>query len=336
MRNESRQKFNALTQRIAELNCVPSATEKFTVEPSVQQKLETKMQESSEFLGKINMTGVNDQVGQKLGLGVSGPIASRTDTSKKDRETKDPSTIDDNKYQCLQTNFDTHIRYQQIDAWAKHPEFQVLVRNAILKRQALDRIMIGFNGVRAEENTDPVTNPLLQDVNIGWLQKYRNHAPKRVMGHGGKEANKVIVGAGGDYATLDALVYDAVNELIDPWYQEDPGLVVLVGRRLLHDKYFPLMQKYDQPNQSSAIDMMVSQRRIGGLQAIKVPFMIEHGIFITSLSNLSLYWQEGGRRRALIDNPKRDRIENFESSNDAYVVEDYGFGCLVENIEVKA
>ncbi|MBI8816176.1 P2 family phage major capsid protein, partial [Pseudomonas aeruginosa] len=25
---------------------------------------------------------------------------------------------------------------------------------------------------------------------------------------------------------------------------------------------------------------------------------------------------------------------NYESSNDAYVVEDYGLGCMVENIEV--
>ena len=29
-----------------------------------------------------------------------------------------------------------------------------------------------------------------------------------------------------------------------------------------------------------------------------------------------------------------NRIANYESSNDAYVVEDYGFGCLIENVEV--
>lgn len=335
MRTPTRQQFSALKDQIAHLNGISDASEKFTVEPSVQQRLETNMQESSDFLSQINMVGVSEQMGERLGLGVSGPIAGRTNTDEKERATRDVTTLDENGYLCVQTNFDTHIRYQQLDAWAKFPDFQTRVRDIILKRQALDRIAIGWNGVRADKTTDLVANPLLQDVNIGWLQKYREHAPKRVMSSG-KEAGKITIGVGGDYANLDALVIDAVNELIDPWYQEDPDLVVLVGRKLLHDKYFPLIQKYDQPTESRALDMMVSQRRIGSLQANKVPFMLDRGLFITSLSNLSLYWQEGSRRRVVVDNPKRDRIENFESSNDAYVVEDYGFGCLIENIEVKA
>jgi hypothetical protein len=63
-----------------------------------------------------------------------------------------------------------------------------------------------------------------------------------------------------------------------------------------------------------------------------VPFFPANSMLITPLENLSLYWQEGTRRRTIVDNAKRDRIENYESSNDAYVVEDYGAGCLIENI----
>ncbi len=335
MRTPTRQKFSALKDQIAHLNGISDVGEKFTVEPSVQQRLETNLQESSDFLSQINMVGVSEQMGQRLGLGVSGPIASRTNTNDKERATRDVTTLSEDDYLCLQTNFDTHISYAQLDAWAKFPDFQTRVRDIILQRQALDRIMIGWNGIRADKTTDLVANPRLQDVNIGWLQKYREHASKRVMSSG-KEAGKITIGVGGDYANIDALVMDAINELIEPWYQDDPSLVVLVGRKLLHDKYFPLIQKYDQPTESRALDMMVSQRRIGGQQANKVPFMLDNGLFITSLSNLSLYWQEGSRRRVVVDNPKRDRIENFESSNDTYVVEDYGFGCLIENIEVKA
>ena len=44
---------------------------------------------------------------------------------------------------------------------------------------------------------------------------------------------------------------------------------------------------------------------------------------------------DGKRRRAVIDNPKRDRIETFESSNDAFVIEDLGKACLIENIELQ-
>ena len=75
-------------------------------------------------------------------------------------------------------------------------------------------------------------------------------------------------------------------------------------------------------------------KRFGGLQAVAVPFFPANAILITSLSNLSIYYQDSARRRNLLDNPKRDRIENYESSNDAFVVEEYGACALVKNIEL--
>ena len=72
--------------------------------------------------------------------------------------------------------------------------------------------------------------------------------------------------------------------------------------------------------------------RIGGLQAARAPNFPAGAILITRYDNLSRYYQEGARRRTIIDNPKRDQIENYESSNDAYVVEDYGLAALAENI----
>jgi Phage major capsid protein, P2 family len=78
--------------------------------------------------------------------------------------------------------------------------------------------------------------------------------------------------------------------------------------------------------------MIVSQKRIGGLPAVSVPYFPANAMMVQRLDNLSIYWQEGARRRTIVDNAKRDRIENFESSNDAYVVEDFGAGCMVENI----
>ena len=43
--------------------------------------------------------------------------------------------------------------------------------------------------------------------------------------------------------------------------------------------------------------------------------------------------QDGRRRRTIVDNAKRDRIETYESSNDAYVVEDMDYACLIENVQ---
>src|SRR5580704_4811181 len=109
MQNKTRLAFNSYLEAIAQLNGVPSAAVKFAVDPSVQQTLETKIQESSTFLTKINVMPVTEQQGEQLGLGIGGPIASTTDTKVKDRETTDPTDIDSSKYFASQTNFDSHI-----------------------------------------------------------------------------------------------------------------------------------------------------------------------------------------------------------------------------------
>lgn len=335
MRNETRKVFNDYLKRLAELSGVPSAGESFAVEPSVQQTLENKIQESSEFLARINIIGVQELKGEKLGLGVSGPIAGRTDITARDRSPRDISTLDAKGYECVSTEFDTYLTWSKLDAWAKFPDFQARIRNAIIRRQALDRILIGFNGTSAALESDRTANPMLQDVNIGWLQKYRDHAPERVLDEVAEGSGKVTVGANGDYANMDALVFDAVNELIEPWYREDTGLVAIMGRKLLADKYFPLISQHaETPSEAKALDMLISQKRVGGQQAVRAPFVPDNAILITSLENLSIYWQNGSRRRYVKDKPERKRVENYESSNDAYVVEDYGFGCLVENIEL--
>ncbi|ECL0634528.1 P2 family phage major capsid protein, partial [Salmonella enterica] len=186
---------------------------KFTVEPSVQQTLEDQIQQSAAFLTLINITPVTEQSGQLLGLGVGSTIAGTTDTTTKEREPTDPTLMEDVEYKCEQTNFDTVLTYAKLDLWAKFQDFQVRIRNAIVKRQALDRIMIGFNGVKRAKTSNRAENPLLQDVNKGWLQKIREDAPDHVMGSttkdGATTAGAVKVGKGGDYANLDAVVMDA-------------------------------------------------------------------------------------------------------------------------------
>ena len=153
---------------------------------------------------------------------------------------------DKHEYFCRKTNYDWSMRYALLDAWRHRPDFETLLRDSILNQQALDRIMIGFNGTSVAANTNRVANPLLQDVNKGWLQNLREEAPARVMTQG-NTAGVVKVGAAGDYKNLDALVFDAVNELIKPWFQDDTDLVVVCGRKLLADKYFPIIDKDNAP-----------------------------------------------------------------------------------------
>jgi P2 family phage major capsid protein len=347
MRNETRVAFNAFLGQVAKLNGVTSAAEKFTVVPSVQQKLETAIQESSALLKKINIIPVQDQTGEALLLGVNGPIASRTNTAAGNRRSPaDRSALTKDEYACKQTNFDSAFPYALLDAWAKFPDFQSRLSLSIAERQGLDRIMIGFNGTSAAAATNIGANPLLQDVNIGWLQKIRVGAPDRVLDEVVAASGKVTIGpektikvAGvdtkfrGDYLTLDGLVFDAV-QMLDPWHRASPDLVVLVSRDLLNSKLLAAIEKGSTSNEEeNAAGEIISRARLGGLPIVDAPFFPDGTVLVTSLSNLSIYFQEGARRRNLKDEPEYDRVADYQSSNDAYVIEDLGKVALVENIE---
>ncbi|WP_028696117.1 phage major capsid protein, P2 family [Pseudomonas cremoricolorata] len=334
MRNETRLLYNEYLTQLAKLHGVPDVTTKFAAAPAVAQKLESRIQESSQFLSMINTYPVTDQMGEKIGLGVNGNIASTTDTDAKARETRDPTGLDNRGYICTQTNYDTHLKYPKLDAWAKFPNFQARIRDAIIKLMALNRICIGWNGTTRAATSNPATHPLLQDVNVGWLEKMRQENAARVMSEVVAESGKIAIGAGQDFENIDALVFAMVSELIEPWYQEDTELVVICGRKILADKYFPIINRPNAPSEMLAADLVTSQKRIGNLPAVRVPHFPAHGLFVTRLDNLSVYWQEGSRRRTVVDNAARDRVENFESVNEAYVIEDLGCAALAENIEI--
>lgn len=283
MKNQTRVAFDGYVSQIQTLNGVENARTKFSVTPSVQQTLETKMQESSEFLKQINVWPVADQEGEKLGLSIGSPVAGTTDTTAKERETRDSTALESNKYRCEKTDFDSHITYQKLDAWAKFADFQQRIRDVIVRRAALDRIMIGWNGKSRSATSDRVTNPLLQDVNIGWLQQYRNAAPHRVLSSG-KVDGKVTFGSkDADYANIDAVVMDILSNMVDPWFQEDTELVVICGRKLLHDKYFPIVNATHSPTERLAADLIVSQKRIGNLPAVRVPSFPANALMVTRL-----------------------------------------------------
>ena len=336
MQKHTRIAFNAYLGQQAKINEVDSATVTFTVAPTPAQKLETAIQHSNSFLKKINIIPVDEPEGEAILLGVNGPTAGRTKTNPATgvkRKPRDVSALSKDTYACKKTNFDTAFPYAKLDAWAKFQDFQTRLSGSIAVQQGLDRIMIGFNGTSAADDTDLATSPLLQDVNIGWLQKVRVSAPDRVISEGAV-AGKVTVGATGDYKTLDGLVFDAI-QLLDPWHRKRKDLVVIVDPQLLHEKQLKAVEKGAESNQEeNAADEVVNKGRLGGLPIeMDAPFFIDGGVFITPLSNLSIYVQNGKRRRHIRDEPDFDQVADYQSSNEAYVIEDFGAVALVENIE---
>ncbi|WP_236874348.1 phage major capsid protein, P2 family [Citrobacter portucalensis] len=342
MRKETRFKFNQYLSRIAELNGIAASDldKKFAVEPSVTQTLFDKIQQSSSFLKLINMVTVGELTEEKVGIDVTGSIASTADTDGGvERKTADFGKLDSYRYFCHPVNFDYHLKYGKLDLWARFQDFQIRIRNAIIKRQALDYITIGFNGVSRAATSDRAQNPLLQDVAVGWLQKYRNDAPERVMSSitakdGTVISDTIKVGKGGHYANLDALVMDAFESLVAEIHRENPEMVVICGRRILTDKYFPMINKFQANSEQLAGELIISQKTIGQLQAVRAPFFPANSVFITTLDNISIYLYEDGHRRHIVENPKLDQVENYEQVKVDFVIEDYEAGCLIENIEI--
>ncbi|QNX72871.1 phage major capsid protein, P2 family [Acinetobacter seifertii] len=335
MRNDTRLKFNHYTAEVARINNVGSATVQFTVDPAPAQALEEKVQLSSEFLGRINIQPVTDQTGEAIGLSVVKTIAGRTNTSGgKRRDPSDPTGFSKNTYACVETEFDIALPYKKIDAWARFNDFPEKWANACAQAIALNRIMIGWNGDHIADDTDRDAYPLLQDVNIGWLEKIRTRAPERYMKEVVAASGKVKVGKGGDYENLDALVQDAVNDLIDEVHQDATDLVVICGRQILNDKNFAIVNK-DQDNQNAlAGQVLIGQKQIGGLPAVRVPYFPEDAFLITSFDNLSIYYQEEAKRRFIREEPDAKRVADYQSSNEDYVIEAYEKVAFVENIEI--
>ncbi|MBB61197.1 MAG: phage major capsid protein, P2 family [Pseudomonas sp.] len=305
----------------------------FSAQPAIAQQLNEKVTAKADFLEKINVIPVTEIKGEKVMLGVGGPVTSRTDTNTADRQPKQALSLSANGYELSATESDVALPYAKIDAWAKHPDFLERYDTAVQKQIALDRMKIGFHGTHAASQTDAVTYPLLQDVNKGWLQQVREQAPDQVMAEGSVVAGKVLMGVGGDFANLDALV-QALADLIEEPHRDGGDLIAIIGRDLLAaDKAKLYAAQGHTPTEKERIETAPVSSTYGGLPSYSVPFFPANAVLVTSWENLSIYWQESSWRRLLVENPRRSRVEDYNSRNEGYVVELLEKIALAENVE---
>jgi len=170
----------------------------------------------------------------------------------------------------------------------------------------------------------------LSDVNLGWLQQIRtyNGGAQYVLGSSGS----VTLGSAA-FPNLDTLVYDALGR-VEEAFRDDPDLVVLVGRNVMQaakGSYYEA--NGNKPTEKAKINERVTVDTYGGLPAYVPPYFDPDSILVTSLKNLSIYWQETSWRRQQLDNPKKDQYEDFNSRNEGYVVEQLGKTSLIQGIE---
>ncbi|MGY2251730.1 MULTISPECIES: phage major capsid protein, P2 family [Pseudomonas] len=327
--------YAELQEAIAEAYGIENSTRMFSVDPTIAQELNDAITAKADFLERINVTPVSEIKGEKVFIGVNGPVTGRTNTKTTDREAKDASALDNSTYELADTQSDVGLPYAKIDAWAKFPDFKERYSAAVQKRIAQDRIVIGFHGTRVATQTDLAANPKLQDVNKGWLQQLREQAPQQVLKEGAA-AGKVTLGAGGDYANLDALVHDT-KQMVDEILREDGDLVAIIGTDLLaSDKAKLYTKQGDTPTEKERIENAQVISTYGGLPAFSVPNFPVNAVLVTSWDNLSIYYQDTSWRKQTIENPKRSRVEDYNSRNEGYVIEQLEKIALTENVELLA
>ncbi len=327
------ERYAQLQADMAESYGVADASKQFSVEPSIAQDLNDAITARADFLERINVVPVSEIKGEKVFIGVNGPVTGRTDVKTKDRVARDVSALDSTKYELQDTHSDVGLPYAKIDAWAKFPDFADRYSAAVQKRIAQDRIIIGFHGTHAAADTDPVAYPKLQDVNKGWLQQAREQIPAQVLREG-KVAGKITMGKGGDYANLDALVHDT-KQMVDEKLRDDGDLITIIGSDLLAaDKAKLYTNQAGKPTEKERIENAQVIATYGGLPAFTVPNFPVNAVLVSSWDNLSIYFQDSSWRKQTIDNPRRSRVEDFNSRNEGYVIEQLEKFALTENVEI--
>jgi len=320
MRNDTRKLYLAMIEALASTYGVPSAVQKFAIEEPIAIRLNDAIQASDAFLGTISILGVVDQKGQPIRVTVPTSIAGRTDTSGAGERTPQslaaPSYWD---YEVKQTNFDVAMSYALMDVWARFADFRSRYMNAVYRRIALDRIMIGWHGTSAAATTNRSTSPLLQDVNIGWIAKLAAGNPANYMTEGAN-SGQIRLGTGGDFANLDQMVY-SVYSMIDKAHLTGRE-VALVGQGLVtRDMGKVLASHGETPTERNAIRQL--DKSYGSLPTVVPPHFPDYGVMVTDLANLHLYYQLSGMRRQTIEEPKKDRVADYISSNEAYCFGDF-------------
>ena len=158
MRNDTRLHSTPSPTRSPSSTAWSRPPPQFTVNPTVQQTLGNPHPGVQRLPGPINIIGVNEQKGAEGRPGRERHHRRPHRHHGRQRASDRANVADLTGQQLQRTPRPTstpRIPYALLDAWARFPDFQARLRDAIIKRQALDRIMIGFNGTSARGQHRP-------------------------------------------------------------------------------------------------------------------------------------------------------------------------------------
>lgn len=300
----------------------------FDVDAGVVTKILARIKERNDFLNKINVTTVSQIAGKTLGFGVPSLLMKRT-TSKQDngfnyRRPSDPFSLGATDYKCLPSESDPLLTWEKLDNFAHLPNFYELYRDEIDLIRAADTVRVGWWGQYAAPNTDPIANPMGQDIHIGWLQHLINVAPDQVMGlnkDGSIDTIRIGNRADADFKSLD----QAVNELrqvhLNKYFRNSQQLRVMVGHELSAHERAMYFGEVKDPSEINARDLMLAQLRFGEVAIERVDDTPDRLLYLSPLNNISHYTQVDTVRRQVVDSHEHKGIVDYLHANTCYVNE---------------
>lgn len=301
----------AYSANISEGYGVTNPSNQFAVTGPMETRLRDAMLDSVEFLKLIYVADVDQIKGQVVNVG-NYDIATGRKSGGRFTTTQG---VDGNTYELRETDSCAAVPWATLATWANagsQGEFMRRMSQNATKRFALDILRVGFNGTSAATNTDPVANPLGQDVNIGWHKIVKDRSPEQIVTDAiyfNPDLPTDTVPKAGEYRTLDAIVME-LKALLHPSVRDDPSLRVLIGSDLVAAAQSRLMNQANKPSEQIAAQML--EKTIGGVPAIIPPFFPGKRIVLTIPTNLHCYTQKGTRSR------KSENIEDRKQYEDKY------------------
>ncbi|MDO6706152.1 phage major capsid protein, P2 family [Photobacterium sp. 1_MG-2023] len=304
-----------------------AGTRMFNITPPMETKLRQAIMQSDAFLGMIALLPVQQIKGQVIDVGNDGLSTGRAEGRFSVEVGQSGNT-----YELTKTDSGAHILWETMTQWANSGskgDWLKMMKNAISRRFALDMLRVGFNGTSIAAITDPVANPLGQDVNKGWLTIVKEKKAGQVL------AAAILdpTGAAADsYKNLDSLTQDLINTTIAPEHRQDPDLVVIVGSDLVAAEQHRLLEAADTPTEHKAAQQLA--KTIAGKKAYTPPFFPPKMIWVTNLKNLQILTQEGTQWRKQENNEDRLRFENNHIRMEGYAVGNLNKFAAIEEVTV--
>lgn len=305
--------------------------------PQIEHTLVRRINESSSLLSVINTPLVKHKSGKNIYLNGQRPISSRTNTGLNTRKPKSLGGVDSSGYETAKHEDDHGIPYETLNEWAYLDNFNELLLQESRETIAEARVKVLWNGKEVAAQTDPIANPMGEDLNIGVLQYLRNKNTGTNVVSQISVPNEVRIGGPqGDFSTVDELVLFA-KTLVPRHLRKD--IVSFMGDDLLLYGISRLTSNAAlTPSEKKLLIDRSVVKEFGTVPLASddlMAFFPERGLFLTPLKNMSMYTQRGSVNQHFRNEPERDQFAYYNTANVGYSLEDHRRSILVEPISIK-